>query len=129
MNDCDARDASWCRIAPFRTVLRIVSARAGAMKRRTSSRRTQLSTGTAFASLAVMSEMRQGAADRRASRRGGRRASDTLRDDLDALHLKWDELQMDAGGPAVASGEAGADQRVADHTEADLGRIPVRPRK
>jgi len=76
-----------------------------------------------------MSEMRQGAADRRASRRGGRRATDTLRDDLDALRLKWDELEMDSGSPAGAGSDAGVDRGVADHTEAGLGRIPVRPRK
>jgi hypothetical protein len=76
-----------------------------------------------------MSERRHGASDRRASRRGGRRATDTLRDDLDALRLKWDELEIFSKSPAGPGGEAGVDQAVADHAEAGLGQISVPPRK
>ena len=48
--------------------------------------------GTAFAVQVVMRERRDGAPDRRASRRGGRRQSDPARQEANALRAKWEQL-------------------------------------
>jgi hypothetical protein len=95
------------------------------MKRRISGVPAVAATGTAFASLAGMSDQRHGNADRRASKRGGRRATDMMRSDVVSLRRKWEALDI-----ADTSFDADEDELEADH--AALGparRPPVPPRK
>jgi hypothetical protein len=76
-----------------------------------------------------MDERRDGAADRRASKRGGRRAGDTMRSDLDVLRLKWDELDIDARAGVVARGEFESDDAAADRAAPGRERRSQAPRR
>jgi len=76
-----------------------------------------------------MYDRRHGSADRRASKRGGRRATDAPRIDVDTLCLEWDDLGMSGGSPCV-SGSGLDDEMIADHAELGLAHRPlVPPRK
>jgi hypothetical protein len=75
-------------------------------------------------------DKRHGPLDRRVSKRGGRRETDTMRGDVDALRLKWEELETGEEPSAVARRDSGADQAMADHAELGGGRRSlVPPRK
>ena len=76
-----------------------------------------------------MHERRHGAGDRRASKRGGRRGGDTMRSDLDALRLKWDELDIDARAGAVARGTFESDDAAADRAAPGRERRSQVPRR
>jgi hypothetical protein len=64
-----------------------------------------------------MQDRRHGLADRRASKRGGRRPTDLMRSDVDDLRVKWQELEM-------AAGSAASDDRKSDDEES----LAERPR-
>ena len=48
-----------------------------------------------------MMDRRTGPPDRRASRRGGRRSTDAMRSEADALRLQWDQIEIAGAPPAV----------------------------
>jgi hypothetical protein len=100
-----------------------------AMKRRTSGTRVVAAPGTAFASSGRMDERRYGTSDRRASKRGGRRTTDTMRSHLDVLFLNWQELEMAAASPAVARPKPDDDESRAGRPPDGHVRRSLLPRK
>ena len=86
--------------------------------------------GTAFAVYGVMRERRDGASDRRASRRGGRRQSDPARQEADALRAKWEQLEGSDGASALDAPLSDDDEIVTEPPHLGYGRrSPFPPRK
>ena len=76
-----------------------------------------------------MYDRRNGPVDRRASKRGGRRATDAMRSEVDTLRLEWEDLDGPAGSHDL-SGRESDDEMIADHAELGPSNRPfVRPRK
>ena len=75
-----------------------------------------------------MYDRRQGTPDRRASKRGGRRATDAMRSDVDTLRLEWEDPGMSAGSPGV-SGRGAYDETIAGGAERSPADRLVPPRK
>jgi hypothetical protein len=86
------------------------------MKERTSEDCGDSSTGIAFALSARMHDRRKGPADRRASKRGGRRTTDAMRSDVDALRVEWEDLGGSAGSHDMPGPESD-DEMIAGHAE------------
>jgi hypothetical protein len=86
--------------------------------------------GTGFALLTVMLNRRDGPPDRRTSRRGGRRSTDTVRSDVDALRVQWEELESACGSPATAQRQSDDDTMPAAQARyGNVRRSRIPPRK
>jgi hypothetical protein len=84
--------------------------------------------GTAFALSVSMNDKRHGAPDRRASRRGGRRTTDTMRSDVDAIRLQW-ELDLAPGSSLLDDTEPPDDDSLAGRPHGHNRRSLPPPRK
>jgi hypothetical protein len=100
------------------------------VKERTCDERAAACDGTAFASCLAMRERRDGASDRRASRRGGRRHSDHIRHETDALRTKWEALERTEGASALDGPLSDDDEIVTEPPHLGyVRRLPFPPRK
>lgn len=75
-----------------------------------------------------MHDRRAGETDRRVSKRGGRRQTDTWRTDVEAVRLRWEELEAAGGATGPDGGTFDDDDVPADYSSY-LGRSPFPPRK
>jgi hypothetical protein len=70
-----------------------------------------------------MNDRRHGPPDRRASRRGGRRTTDAMRSDVDAIRLQW-EFDQAPGSSLLDGAESHDDESLAEqphgHTRRSL---------
>ena len=72
-----------------------------------------------------MYDRRNGPPDRRASKRGGRRATDAMRS-VDTIRLGWEGL-TGADSPRPARRNFAGEELISDHVEPDYPQRPVSP--